>query len=363
MQKIIMKIFIVFVSIIAVVALIAVIILSQPKFGRTPRGERLARSQKSWHYQDGQWQNEVETQTFTGDKGWVRTLGEFLFVRTERLRPDKPVPAVKTDLRSLPDSTDWIVWFGHSSYLLNLAGKKVLVDPVFYEANPFPFGGHPFEGTDLYRPDDLPEYIDLLLITHDHWDHLDYKTVRPMQPRIGRVVAPLGVGEHFAYWGYPESKLTDLDWWEAKELEDGFRVTCTPQRHFSGRGLKRNRALWGSFVLETPHGAYFFGGDGGYGPHFQAIGQRFDLRLAILENGQYNTQWANIHTLPEQLGQEASDLRAQEVITGHHSKFVLARHPWDEPLMNERKAAQDNGINLTVLTIGEPYFLKGTSKN
>ena len=280
-------------------------------------------------------------------------MWEFLFSKPDGLYPDHPVPAIKTNLKSLAKDADLMVWFGHSSYLLQLSGKRILVDPVFCMASPVSFINKPFKETDLYKPGDLPD-IDYLIITHDHWDHLDYQTVRQLKNRVGKVACPLGVGEHFEYWGYGKKKLVELDWNEKATLGTGFTVYCLPARHFSGRGLTSNKTLWASFLIETPSAKVYAGGDSGYDTHFAEIGKEHpDIDLAILENGQYNEAWRYIHTMPLYLGRAAKELKARKIVTVHHSKYALARHPWDEPLKNEISAAKNDSIDLMVPIIGQ----------
>ena len=294
----------------------------------------------------------------TGDKSRLRGLLEFLFRKKEGLRPDAAVPALKTDLRALDRDSNLLVWFGHSSYLLQAERRRVLVDPVFRAAAPFSFLNRPFKGTDIYRPGDMPD-VDLLVITHDHWDHLDYRTVTELKSRIGKVVCPLGVGEHFEYWGFDPEKIIELDWLETAALGDGFAVHCLPSRHFSGRGLNPNRTLWASFLLETPARQGYMGGDGGYGSHFAQIGRQFPaIDLAILENGQYNEAWKYIHTMPDQLSRAAKELGAKQVMTVHHSKFALAKHRWDEPLATEAALAADTALHVLRPQIGEVVPLR-----
>ena len=251
-------------GIILAAAIAGLIILNLPAFGRLPRGSRLERILQSPNYRDGQFRNLEASPMMTGDKSRLRGLLEFLFRKKEGLRPDAAVPALKTDLRALDRDSNLLVWFGHSSYLLQAERRRVLVDPVFRAAAPFSFLNRPFKGTDIYRPGDMPD-VDLLVITHDHWDHLDYRTVTELKSRIGKVVCPLGVGEHFEYWGFEPEKIIELDWHETAALGDGFAVHCLPSRHFSGRGLNPNRTLWASFLLETPARQVYMGGDGGYG--------------------------------------------------------------------------------------------------
>ena len=338
------------------------IFLSQPRFGSIPKGERLERILNSPHYRDGSFRNLHPTPQLTSDKSFAANLVGFLFRKTERLRPGGAIPSVKTDLRSLDRDRDMLVWFGHSSYLLQLDGKRILVDPVLKGAgSPVSFINRPFRGTEVYRPEDIPE-IDYLIISHDHWDHLDYGTVRAIKDRVGKVICGLGVGQHFERWGFGTDRLIELDWNEEAVLADGFRVWCLPARHFSGRGLKPNRSLWASFLLEAPSRKVYIGGDSGYDTHYAEIAEKFDgIDLAILENGQYNADWKYIHTLPDQIAQTFGDLRAKRLFTVHHSKFALAKHPWEEPLKNIAAVAERESIPLIQPMIGEPVDLDGDS--
>ena len=336
----------------------SVLFLSQPSFGRIPQGKRLERIKQSSHYDGKQFVNEVETPFTTGNKSKLAIWRDFMLGDKTLLAPDTALHVVKTDLKSLPQDRDWIVWFGHSSYLMNLSGKKVLVDPVFYKGAPVKFANKMFPGTDVYKPADMPD-IDYLVISHDHWDHLDYEVVKEMEPRIKKVVTALGVGEHFEYWGYPAEKLIELDWWESADLADGFRVTATPARHFSGRGLQENKTFWASYAFKSPKRNVWIGGDTGYGPHFAKIGKKFpDIDLAILENGQYNQDWANVHTLPEFLGKVMTDLDANRYLTVHHSKFCLSKHKYFEPLENAKRAAKESGKPVLMPQMGEVVYLE-----
>ncbi len=349
-------------SIIAVLLIVLSVagwlFLNQPSFGRLPRGERLERIKHSPQYKDGKFQNEYPTEVMTSDKGRLATMWQFLFSKKEGLYPKNPVPAIKTDLKSLPADKDLMVWFGHSSYLLQLSGKRILVDPVFCMASPVSLVNRPFIGTDIYKPEDMPD-IDYLVITHDHWDHLDYETVRQLKNRIRKVICPLGVGEHFEYWGFDKKNLIELDWREDATPDSNFKVHCLPARHFSGRGLTSNQTLWASFLIESPSLKVYIGGDSGYDTHFAEIGNQYpDIDLAVLENGQYNEDWRYIHTMPQYLGQAAKEVKAKKIVTVHHSKYALARHKWDEPLKNEIRAAEKDKFNLVAPMIGEVVQLE-----
>lgn len=343
----------IFIGIIIILAAGGCAFLNQPSFGRLPRGERLERIKRSPGYKDGEFRNQHPTELMTSDKGRWQSMWNFLFSKPEGLTPSVPIPTIKTNLKELDRDTDLLVWFGHSSYLLQLSGKRILVDPVFCMASPVSFINKPFKGTDIYKPQDMPD-IDYLVISHDHWDHLDYNTVRQLKNRVGKVILPLGVGEHFEYWGYDKESIVELDWREDIVPETGFTFYCLPARHFSGRGLTSNRTLWASFLVETPSLNVYIGGDSGYDTHFEEIGEKFrDIDLAILENGQYNEDWRYIHTLPVYLARAARELGAKQVMTVHHSKYALARHPWDEPLKNESRMAKDDSLNMIIPKIGE----------
>ncbi|MCD8262263.1 MAG: MBL fold metallo-hydrolase [Bacteroides sp.] len=200
------------------------------------------------------------------------------------MKPDKELPSVTTNLLTLSRTEDVAVWFGHSSLFIQIDGIRFLIDPVLgTSASPVKAFNKAFPGSYGYTPADIPE-IDYLIITHDHWDYLDYPTVMELKFRIGKVVCPLGVGEHFEYWEFNPHQIFEMDWNEEEELEEGFRIYCLPSRHFSGRGLTGNQSLWASFLLQTPSINIYIGGDGGYDPRFAEIGKRFkNIDLAILE--------------------------------------------------------------------------------
>jgi L-ascorbate metabolism protein UlaG (beta-lactamase superfamily) len=334
------------------------IFLHQKMFGKLPTGDRLKKIQSSPNYHDGSFQNKNFTPQLTEGASYSSVLSEFLFKKKLRRRPLEPLPSQKTNLFKLAVEKNVLVWFGHSSYFLQVDGKKFLVDPVLSgSASPLPGGTKAFSGSDIYKPTDIPA-IDFLIITHDHWDHLDYKTIKAIQPKIGKIICPLGVGEHLEYWGYNVSCIIEKDWEDAVKLAEGFKITLQPARHFAGRTLKRNTSLWTSYVLQTPSLKIFIGGDSGFDTHFAEIGKThgpFDL--AILENGQYDKSWRYIHLLPDEIIPAAIALKAKTLMPVHSSKFGLGNHPWDEPLrlLYERTPVE----NLEVITpmIGEMVAL------
>ncbi|MDD6211242.1 MAG: MBL fold metallo-hydrolase [Bacteroidales bacterium] len=334
----------------------------RPAFGRLPRGERMERIRRSPNFRDGEFRNQSLTAQMTSDKGMLGMMWDFIFSKRERLKPVADLPVMQPDLHSLDREGDVLVWFGHSSYFIQTDGKRFLVDPVLTDKIPMSLMFNPFKGTGVFSPDDIPE-IDYLIVTHDHWDHLDYETVKSLKGRIGKVICPLGVGEHFEYWGFDRSRLIEMDWDEEVSLPDGFAVYCLPSRHFSGRSFSRNRTLWASFLLETPSQRIYMSGDGGYDKHFAEIAERFGpIDLAIMENGQYNEDWRYIHLMPDDLKRAVSDLHAGKVLTVHNSKFALSRHAWDDPLKHAYGMKSDGHVHLLTPVIGERVLLNDTAQ-
>lgn len=360
-----MKKMIYFLLIITGLICLAIIAYMQlPKFGKHPSGKRLERVEKSPHYKNGAFQNIEETKTITTEnKTIVEVFLESPFKKVRNKIPTQEIPYVKTNLHQISTEEEYLVWFGHSSYLMQTHGKRFLIDPVLITGTPLPFSdGGMFKGSKVYQPSDIPK-VDYLVITHDHWDHLDYETIKALQSRIGRVICPLGVGAHFEYWGFPTEKITELDWNESITTEN-FKVTCLPTRHFSGRGFVRAKTLWGSFMLETPSQIIYIGGDSGYGIHFAEIARKFpQIDLAILENGQYNTDWANIHFLPDDFVKVIQELKPKRILPIHNSKFALAYHPWNEPLEKIYKTSQEKQLPVIFPKIGEKIILNDENQS
>lgn len=327
----------------------------RPPIGPLPGGARLDRIKASPHYVEGEFRNLLPTTTLTSDKGQLATMWDFLFVPKERLRPDRPLPMIRTDIRALAEKPeDTVVWLGHSSLFLRLGGNSVLVDPVFGSfAAPFFFLNRAFEGAYPYAPSDMPN-IDCLLISHDHWDHLDHDTLVALLPKIKAVVCPLGVGTILEDWGFPPERIHEADWNENVTLARSLTVHVLPARHFSGRWITRNKTLWAGFLLETPKRKIFYSGDSGYGPHFADIGAKFGpVDLAIMDNGQYDPDWKNIHMMPEEAAKGAEDLRASAILPVHSGRFTISNHAWDDPYKRLAAASKDKAFKLLTPRIGE----------
>lgn len=323
-------------------------------FGGTPSGKRLERIQASPNFSNGAFRNLEPVVDPIDRDGRTGKMLAFLFEDQSAQRPQRPIPSLKTPLGDLPDGS--FAWFGHSGFFLRLAGLSIAVDPALHAC--FPIGGFfkPFPGSDIHQPQDIPA-LDVLLLTHDHYDHLDMMTVKSIRDRVSRVICPLGVGAHLEHWGYDPDIITELDWGEKTALGRGL-ITCLPSQHFSGRSTKRNTTLWASFMLELDGLTIFLSGDGGYGKHFAQIGEMWPrIDFAVLEDGQYNPDWAGIHLMPHYWRKAAFELGARAVMPCHNSKFDLSRHSWSDPLQTAEASAKALGLPLVTPRIGEAVAL------
>ena len=350
--------------IILLLVLIVFFYMQQPQFGKAPSGDRLEKIKQSPNYKNGQFQNLTYTPALTEGASYTGVMKTFFFGKSKRNKPNHRLPSKKIDLLHLNASEQVLVWFGHSSYFMQLDGKKILIDPVLSgSASPIKFTTPSFPGSDVYTTDDLPD-IDYLFISHDHYDHLDYETIVKLHPKVKKVITGLGVGAHLEYWGYDPGKIIEKDWNQELILDDGFKVNTTPARHFSGRKFKRNNTLWMSFVVTTPTHKIFIGGDSGYDTYFATTGTLFGpFDLVILENGQYNENWKYIHMMPEEVVQAAKDLKAKNLLPVHWSKFALSIHDWDEPMIRVTKEAKRKAMPVVHPMIGEAVYLNNTTSS
>lgn len=351
--------------IVIVFAISIYLFMKTPVFGALPSGKSLEKVKNSKNYIDGEFRNKEKTELLTDTKKTpIKRLLEFAFEKDpEGTVPKIALPSVKTDLKTLDLNEDLIVWFGHSSLFIQIAGKKILVDPVFSKyASPVPFSNKAFEGTNIYTVDDLPE-IDILLITHDHYDHLDYPTVKKLKEKVAKVIVPLGVDAHFLRWDFDEEKIVTVDWDDEVTIDDNLKIYALETRHFSGREFSnRNQSLWVSYLIEEKYNdnlyRLFLSGDGGYSPRFKGFKEKFqNIDLAVMEAGQYNEEWALIHSLPEDIIKEVRDMEVTKLFPIHNSKFKLSKHPWDEPLRKLDDFTINTNIQLLTPMIGEKLYL------
>ena len=322
-----------------------------PVFGAAPTGGRLARMRQSPQWAGSAFANALPMRSMGGGG----TLLEFVFGDRSLRRPTGPVPTVpRTAADFEAPQALRVTWLGHGTSLVEVEGRRLLIDPVF-SRNASPgraFGVARFFEAPL--PLDEVPGLDAVLLTHDHYDHLDYAAVRALAGRVPRWVCPLGVGAHLERWGVEAARITECDWWDEADV-DGLRVVCTPARHFSGRFLDdRNRTLWSGWAVLGAEARLYATGDGGFGPHFAEVGERlgpFDATLA--EVGAYNPAWADVHMGPEQAVEAVRAARGGLLVPVHWGTFDLSFHGWTEPAERVVVAAEAAGVPIAVPRPGQ----------
>ncbi|MDO4233240.1 MAG: MBL fold metallo-hydrolase, partial [Lautropia sp.] len=272
--------------------------------------------------------------------------------------PKAPLPMrpLRREDFGVPDAGFAYYWLGHSSAILELAGKRILVDPVFGNAAPveWSFVMARFQPPPLAR-NDLPP-IDVVLITHDHYDHLEAATMRHLADKVSRFVVPLGVGARLQSWGVPAERITELGWGDGVTI-GGVKVTAETARHFSARWTSdRNRTLWVSYALEGAGKRLYWGADGGYGRHFAQLGEKYrGFDIAFIEIDAANPGWPGSHLFPDEVIRAAQDLRAQVTVPIHWAVFNLGRNPWDSAIRRVHELAGQQDVRLDVPRMGERY--------
>ena len=349
-------------SIIGIVLVAAgVFIALSSQLGGKPTKAEQRTYAASGHYQEGKFVNLLPTKQLTGGST-AAVLWRFLFHKSPQTKPLGPLPTQPLDSLAITQKTPGMVrvtWFGHSASLVEIAGQNILLDPMLsLEMGPVRWATpNRYNRTLAIAPEKLPP-LAAVLISHDHYDHLDYETIRKIKDKVGHFYVPLGIGPHLRRWGVPASRITEMNWGDSARLP-GLLLRCTPSRHFSGRGLgNQNSTLWCSWVMQGAAKRVFYTGDGGYGPHFAAIGAAYGpFDLALVECGQYNANWAEIHMRPEQSVQAARDVRARVMLPVHWGAFTEALHAWNDPVKRATAEAARLGQPITTPRLGEPVTL------
>ena len=347
----------------SLIAMVAFTGLSSQLGGKPTRADQAIYA-KSGHYneQEGKFVNLIPTrEMMVGSVPSV--MWQFLFHKSPQAAPPGPLPTQALDSLAITRKTPEMVrvtWFGHSASLVEMAGQNILLDPMLsVEMGPVSWATPRRYNRNLaIAPEKLPP-IAAVLISHDHYDHLDYETIRKIKDKVGHFYVPLGIGPHLRAWGVAPAKIVEMNWGDSAKLP-GLTLRCTPSRHFSGRGLgNRNSTLWCSWVVQGASKRVFYTGDGGYGPHFAAIGRQYGpFDLALVECGQYNESWAEIHMRPEQSVQAARDVRAAVMLPVHWGAFTESLHAWNEPVTRATAEAARLGQVMTTPHLGEPVILE-----
>ena len=345
--------------VIGVLIIIVTLFLNlSPQFGKGATKKQKVEYAKSGYYENGKFINQSKTIL---DVSYWKIIKE-TFKNSPNRQPKQNIAVEKIDSLNIEkhniDVTQ-LTWFGHSAFLLEIDGKKILLDPMLGET-PSP---HPLIGPKRYSKE-LPieieklPFIDAIIFSHDHYDHLDYGTILKLKDKVGQYYVPLGLGNHLEEWGISKDKIHELKWWEGIDFNE-IKLICTPARHFSGRGLfDRSTTLWCSWVIKGKKDNIYFGGDSGYGTHFKEIGEKhgpFDISL--MECGQYNEEWKVIHMMPEETVQASIDLKSKLVLPIHWGAFTLAYHDWTGPIERITKKAAEMNLPITTPKIGEPVML------
>lgn len=342
---------------VCALALLAVASSACAAMGADAKGARLKRIQAS-----PQWGGETFTNRLPTPQGLDESVGGWTMLKAylggDQVRsPKEPVPVMSRTGDSLagpPAKAPRITWLGHSSMIIELDGQRVLVDPVWGKrVSPVPF-----LGPRRFHPPPLPleelPAVDAVLISHDHYDHLDVPTVKALADRVPLFVVPLGIGAHLEKWGVAPERIVELDWWDEHRV-GSLRLVATPCRHFSGRGLAdRNETLWTSWAIVGPEHRVFFSGDTGMHGDFDEIGRRLGpFDVTMLEVGAYNSWWRNVHLGPEQAVDAHVRLQGKLMMPVHWGTFNLALHAWTEPVERLLVEAARRGVPVAIPRPGE----------
>lgn len=321
--------------------------------GGKPSGARLERLADSPHFDGERFHNAVDTPTVRPS---ASLLWEVMRGGAER-EPSQDIPILRPPRGSLEAGQGEalrVTWLGHSTVLLEIDGKLVLTDPVFGpRAAPVSWMGPKRFHPAPVEPEELPE-LDLILVSHDHFDHLDYPTIKRLARRETPWVTSLGVGAHLEAWGVPADRITELDWWEEAQF-GGLQVTATPARHFQGRGPGASSAtFWSSWALRGPkHSVWFSGDTGAWDEGFAEIGERFGgFDLSMIEIGAYHPSWGHIHLGPENAMRVHELVRARTLMPVHWGTFNLALHAWDQPVRHILDLAETANAQLLIPMMG-----------
>lgn len=317
-------------------------------------GEIQKRSyQSSPNFRDGEFRNQESTIVIRDGSVW-NSLKRWIFSDARR-EPGRRLSFAADSIGEVPSEGALLVmWIGHSTLYIEIDGRRYITDPVWnMRASPFRYAG-PTRFFPAPLPIESLPRLDGVIISHDHYDHLDEDSIRAIDSKTGAFYVPLGVGEHLRKWGIETGKIREMDWMESADCGAGHLITALPSRHFSGRSaFRRNDTLWAAWIIDGPKHRVFFGGDGGYHGGFKSIGRDFGpFDLVFLEIGAYDKNWPDIHMGPENAVRAMKDLGGGILLPIHWGTFNLALHSWTEPVERLISFAGENGIPLCLPSPG-----------
>lgn len=345
--------------IIGIIIIISILFLNcSPQFGKGITKSKKTKYSKLDNFQNGKFKNIHPSPMDFKFWKYIKELTKKASSRNPKIN----IEVLNIDSLTIENhrkDVTQLIWFGHSTFLLLIDGKKILIDPVFNQ-RPSPVS---FIGTKRYSKEvpisaeNLP-FIDAVIISHNHYDHLDYETIKHLQNKVEHYFTPLGIRNYLVSWGVDKDKITELNWWNSIEF-DSVKFVCTPARHMSGRGISdHSTTLWCSWVINGSKENIFFSGDGGYDTHFKEIGNKYGpFDISLLECGQYNEDWKLLHMMPEETVLAAIDLKSKLAMPIHWGAFTLALHDWNEPVERMLKKANELNLSVTTPKIGESVFL------
>ena len=341
------------------------------QFGSIPKDDDYKRMKESPNYSisEDKFLNqnpEVMNEMKKNSGFWAnprKNLANNFFFNSNITSPETELPEDKTSLNeNFVKSTDNIkfAWLGHSSILMSINNKVILIDPIFASsASPFSWLIKRYQPP-VFKMNKLPK-IDFILISHDHYDHLDMKTIKFFKKNKNiSFIVPLGVGSHLTKWGVPNSRIIEMDWWDTKTIK-GVKFICTPAQHFSGRKgfIETQKSLWASWVVKSGNRSFYFSGDSGYSKHYKQIGDKYGpMEVVFMDSGQYNTRWKEVHNMPDEVIKGFVDLKGKNLIPIHWGMFTLAMHNWFDPPVEIKKRAKDQNISLITPIIGQVVNMK-----
>ena len=324
-------------------------------FGGVPNKEDMNDYQKrSSNFKDGKFYND----NFSLYSDWTdpysdRTTGK-------GVKPVKKIKSEKFNYQKNYDVDDVLItWFGHSTVLIQMHNQNILIDPIFSErSSPFSFVG-PKRFSEIPASVKMLPHIDMVVLTHDHYDHVDYKTLEALKNKVDKFIVPLGIDKDLEKFGIDKSKITNMAWWEEINV-DGLLIACCPSRHFAGRYIiDSGKALWSSWIFKDEYNTIFNSGDGGYGEHFKQIKEKYgDISLSLLDSAQYNVRWHGVHMFPEEAVDAAIDLGSKVAMPVHFGAFVLSNHAWDDPVHRFTRRAKELNLEYMSPKLGQTVSLK-----